>query len=190
MIIITAYNCMTWKWDNWQKHKTQGDQHKPCSVSLSLGLSRITDIMRCCAFADSRFGILYSTALIRLIVSRRSELSNGGPPTSIVYSTEPSENMSVARPCPEPLATSLQSHQISNSSFFISPHWGQSLFDACRPVTPPTCTNSACPSLYGLVQWVQAKVREQTHTMQCIAQALYPGPAECSHNIRWCPSKG
>jgi len=98
----------------------QGDQHKPCSVSLSPGLSRITDIMRCCAFADSRFGILYSTALIRLIVSRRSELSNGGPPTSIVYSTEPSENMSVARPCPEPLATSLQSHQISNSSLFIS----------------------------------------------------------------------
>ena len=92
--------------------KTQEDQYKPFSVSLSSGLSRITDMMRCCAFADSRFGILYSTALIRLIVSSRSELSNGGPPTSIVYRTEPSENMSVARPWPEPLATSLQSQFI------------------------------------------------------------------------------
>lgn len=88
--------------------KTEKEQqNKPLRVSLSSGLSRITDMIRCCAFAESRFGILYSTALIRLIVSSRSELSNGGPPMSIVYRTEPSENMSVARPCPEPLATSL-----------------------------------------------------------------------------------
>jgi len=106
--------------DRWRTGLCQlKTQDKPFSVSLSSGLSRITDIMRCCAFADSKFGILYSTALIRLIVSSKSELSNGGPPTSIVYRTEPSENISVARPCPEPLATSLQS-DINNRSSYLS----------------------------------------------------------------------
>lgn len=116
-IKFTAYNMIKINDDN-IKCRKNGRCHKPFNVSLSSGLSRITDMMRCCAFSDSRFGILYSTALIRLIVSSRSELSNGGPPTSIVYRTEPSENMSVARPCPEPLATSLQS-DISNSSYLI-----------------------------------------------------------------------